>query len=469
MYCFPYPQASEVPPLRVPYIATCTYSLAGQYTFDSFYGTTISDEPAGIPQESGNAARRILALSRPPPASILQAWLFFGLASEALGRDVAHHEFLEKCAVGASETSIDLRMPFWFWSELGARWKRLRNTVSADAYKHEQRKLKLYCILTVIVLADRDLRAEQEDTQLSLVVLSVHMLFYLISGILDSPDVLRTNLKTKSTQLLTQRMVENGWCRKRLNFIESTRTIYPVLYYMSSFRPPQGKNEDHQSCTAGKCLVTTGLVAPSHRTDDCQCHDVHVPLEQVLRIVAAGGIPLIRIGRLPSGEFGLEVVSYTRKIRFTAISHVWADRQLGSKKNALPRCQVEYLDSILASLPREIEDWRLRDWLTKRAPTSSAIEPPSRAYEYFWLDTFCVPQDKQHDDLKSKAIGSMNLVYAAAAQTLVFDSGLQKFDAGQRPSSLAHGGRATFYGPTDESLLDVTAHLCASNWMGRAW
>ena len=101
-----------------------------------------------------------------------------------------------------------------------------------------------------------------------------------------------------------------------------------------------------------------------------------MPLEQVLRIVAAGGIPLIRIGRSPSGEFSLGVVPYTQTIRFIATSHVWADRQLGSTKNALPRCQVEYLDSMLATLPRNIEDWRLRDWLLKRSHTSGPIEPP---------------------------------------------------------------------------------------------
>jgi hypothetical protein len=63
----------------------------------------------------------------------------------------------------------------------------------------------------------------------------------------------------------------------------------------------------------------------------------------------------------------------------------------------------------------------------------------------------------------------MNLIYAAAAQTLVFDSGVQKLDAGQRPSSLARWGRRTYYAPTNKNLVDVLAHLCASNWMGRAW
>jgi hypothetical protein len=470
MYCFPYPQASNVTPLRAPYIATCTYSLAGQYTFDSFYETTISDELTRLPRGSVSAMRSILPVFlRPPSASIIQSWLFFGLASEALGRDITHDEFLEKCAVGTSETSIDLRIPLWFWSELEARWKRLRNTLSTDSYKRKERELKQCCVLVLMILGFRDLHSKEGDTELSLVVLSVHMLLYLICNIFSSAELLRTSLQSRATQLLTRRMLKNGWCRKRVNFVKSIPMFYPAFYFMSSFRPPQSKNEDHQSCTPAKCYVTTGLVEPFHRTDNCQCQDVHVPLEEVLRIVAAGGIPLIRIGRSPSGEFSLEVVPYIRTICFTAISHVWADRQLGSTDNALPRCQVEYLDSMLAALPRQVEDRRLRDWLPKRSPTTGPIEQPSRTYEYFWLDTFCIPQDIQHADLKHKAIGSMNLIYAAATQTLVFDSGLQKFDAGQRPSSLVHGGRPTFYAPTDKNLLDVLAHLCASNWMGRAW
>jgi Heterokaryon incompatibility protein (HET) len=468
MYCFPYPQASDVTPLRAPYIATYTYSLAGQYTFDSFYETTFSDKPTGLPQGSVSALRSILSLLRPPSASIIQSWLFFGLASEALGRDVTHDEFLERCATGTSETSIDLRIPLWFLSEFKARWKRLRNTLSTDAYKRKERELEQCCFLVLMTLGFRDLQKDG-DTELSLVVLSVHMLLYLICDIFSSAKLPRTVLRSKSTQVLTQRMLANGWCRKRLNFVGSIRMFYPAFYFMSSFRPPQGQNEDHQSCTPAKCHVTTGLVEPFHRTDDCKCQDVHVPLEPVLRIVAVGGIPLIRIGHSPSGEVSLEVVPYVRTIRFAAISHVWADRQLGSTRNALPRCQVEYLDSMLAALPRNDRDWRLRDWLPKWSPTSGPIEPPSRTYEYFWLDTFCIPQDIQHCDLKHKAIGSMNLIYAAASQTLVFDFGLQKFDAGQHPSSLLCGGRPTFYAPTDKSLLDVLAHLCASNWMGRAW
>jgi hypothetical protein len=124
---------------------------------------------------------------------------------------------------------------------------------------------------------------------------------------------------------------------------------------------------------------------------------------------------------------------------------------------------------MLAKIPRQIEHWRLRDWFTMGSSTTGDVKPPSHTDQLFWLDTFCIPQGSTQADLRRKAIGSMNLVYAAASQTLILDAGLQNFDAGQRPSSLATGGRATFFGPTEEKLLDTLARICASSWMGRAW
>jgi hypothetical protein len=128
---------------------------------------------------------------------------------------------------------------------------------------------------------------------------------------------------------------------------------------------------------------------------------------------------------------------------------------------------------MLAALPLQTEHSGLSRWVwLKKANPSGTIKPPVYSYQLFWLDTFCIPQDTQHADLKRKAIDSMNLIYAAAWQTIVFDASLQKFDAGKRPNSLIRGIRgedASFYSPACHNLPDVLAQICASNWMGRAW
>ncbi|KAG4412878.1 hypothetical protein IFR04_013987 [Cadophora malorum] len=119
-----------------------------------------------------------------------------------------------------------------------------------------------------------------------------------------------------------------------------------------------------------------------------------------------------------------------------------------------------------------MDQWGLEGWLLNwqnTTPLTGEIEPPSRTYQYFWLDSFCVPQAPEHADLRNQAIDPMNLIYAAARHTLVFDKALQALDGGRQPASLAHGGRPTYYAPSDEHLLDVITSIYASNWMGRAW
>jgi hypothetical protein len=188
MYCFPYPRESDVTPLQVPYVAQAAlkYSLSGQYTFQSFYEETVGNEMRNELRPVLTDGLRIALLClHPPPASVIQTWLFFGLASEALGRDIAHGEFLEKNSTSSSGQSIDLRIPLRFWSELVARWTRLAKIPDRNKYEREEKKLEDCCNFTTVVLCLLELhgepKAEDGDTELALVLLSVHMLLYLIS------------------------------------------------------------------------------------------------------------------------------------------------------------------------------------------------------------------------------------------------------------------------------------------------
>ncbi|KAK0624003.1 hypothetical protein B0T14DRAFT_478080 [Immersiella caudata] len=476
MYCYPYPQASDIAPLRVPYVATVTYSLSGPYNFFSFLNESSCIQVLRAARATPASSSR-LDVARNALASTIQSWLFFGLATETLGRDIPHGEFIERSAHGGSDGWIDLRIPSWFWHQLRARWTSLKNTMSEHEYNEKQQRARACVTATkkMLDILDSMVYRPGLDLELGPVLLSVHMLLYLIATIISEIEVPLSDLSLVSTQFLVRRMVEVGWCRKRLNIIDVFPVSYPVLYFLSSFRPPHGESGDHIACTAAKCCVQTGLLEPLHRAADCRCQDIDVSLEAVKRIVASNIIPLIRVKRLVSGGIALEVVPYTRSRRFVAISHVWADRQLGSTKNALPQCQIEYLDQVLAGLPGKGSMWHIKEWLLKRSsPVEHSkhelIEPVTRCWYYFWLDTFCIPQDAEDSDLRSKAINSMNLVYAAASQTLVFDAGLQKFDAGKQPASLFDlAGRKTFYGPRRDRLLELLAHMCASSWMGRAW
>ncbi|KAI8649100.1 HET domain-containing protein [Fusarium keratoplasticum] len=472
MSCFPYPRDTDVESIRVPLIARTQYSITGQTNFSDFFKRTLDAETQKMDAaESDGQESTSLPLSH-SLASTIQSWLFFGLASEALGRNIRHEEFAGADPDGP-HPSIDLRIPEWYWRELKARWDELDDSLTAAEFDAKRTQLKKIYESAQILVIYMDLLANVlDDDKLTEILLSIHMLLYLVASVLDSNTlkVTQTTTSSASTKLLKRRMVKNGWCEKRLNFLDASPMFYPAFYFLSSLKPPRINAEDHSSCSSDRCLVTSKLSKPLHRTDECLCEDVVVPVDKVNTIVASGGIPLARITRSPLGKTELEVVPYTPSSRFIAISHVWGDQQFGSSQNCLPKCQVGYLEEVLSSLPTSMDHWGLREWVANwRSSRPGEIAPPSRAYEYFWLDSFCIPQAVEHAGLRSKAIESMNLIYAAASHTFVFDKGLQTLDAGRRPASLAHGGRPTYYSPQDENLLDVVAYIYASNWMGRAW
>ena len=482
MSCFPYPRDTDIEPIRIPLIARTQYSITGQTNFLDFLKTAFFAETKKIKDHFERAlnaeTQKIKATKFHGQESTsfslshllapaIQSWLFFGMASEALGRNIRHEEFASADPDGP-HLSIDLRIPEWYWRELKARWDELDDSLTTMEFEAKRVQLKkIYESAQMAVITMDSLANDLDDDKFTEILLSIHMLLYLVAHVLDF-NALLTTTGSASTKLLKHRMVKNGWCKKRLNFLDASPMFYPALYFLSSLKPPRINAEDHSSCSSERCLVTSKLSKPLHRTDECLCEDVVVPVDRINTIVASGGIPLVRITRSPLGKTELEVVPYTPSSRFVAISHVWADQQFGSAQNCLPKCQVGYLEEVLSSLP--MDDWGLREWVADyRSSRPGEIAPPSRAYEYFWLDSFCIPQAVEHADLRSKAIESMNLIYAAASHTFVFDKGLQALDAGQRPASLMHGGRPTYYSPQDENLLDVVAYIYASNWMGRAW
>ncbi len=426
MSCFPYPRDTDVVSIRVPLIARTQYSITGQTNFSDFFKRALdaekqktkAAEPDG--QESSSFPRSHSL------ASAIQSWLFFSIASEALGRNIRYEEFAGADPDGP-HLSIHIRIPEWYWRELKARWDELDDSLTVAEFDAKRAQLKTIYESAQIYVIYMDLLVNGlDDDKLTKILLSIHMLLYLVAYVLDSNTlkVTQTGTSLASTKLLKRRMVKNRWCEKRLNFLDASPMFYPAFYFLSSVKPPRINSEDHSSCSSERCLVTSNSSKRLHRTVECLCEDVVVPVDRMNIIVAYGGIPLVRITRSPLGKTELEVVPYTPSSRFIAISHVWADQQFGSAQNCLPKCQVGYLEEVLSSLPTSVDHWGFREWVANwRSSRPGEIAPPSRTYEYFWLDSFCIPQAVEHADLRSKAIESMNLIYAAASHTFVFDKG----------------------------------------------
>ncbi|KAL2062094.1 hypothetical protein VTL71DRAFT_6360 [Oculimacula yallundae] len=455
MFCCPYPRDSSLEPVQVPLIATAHYALGTETKFSDFT-TVLFDRVKHVTtridaqtEEKDAAATSLVARAF---ASVIQSWVFFGLASEALGQDVKHEEFVTPSEDGSGEKFIDARIPEWYLEKLKARWEQLDQNLSAekfDALKDVMKKKFESARLATVIMDIYCLELDDEDNIIAKVLLSVHILLYVVVQVLDRYKInipRAVPALSLTTRFLKRRMIENGWCEKRLNMFESEPLFYPAMYFLSSFDPLRSRIEDHSRCDSSRCQVSSSLSDPIHRTAECLCDDIPVPIEHVNRIISAGGIPLVRVTWSDTGKTILEVVPYTPGTIYIAISHVWSDRQFGSSRNSLPKCQLKYLEEVISIVPTDMDQWGLANWLInwqKTTPLTGEIEPPSRTYQYFWLDSFCIPQAPEHANLRSQAIESMNLIYAAARHTLVFDKALRSSQ--WRTPTWLSGSRWTAY------------------------
>jgi len=125
-----------------------------------------------------------------------------------------------------------------------------------------------------------------------------------------------------------------------------------------------------------------------------------------LRLLRVGCFQKRRIQQLP------------RYSRYVAISHVWADGLGNAFENGLPTCQLRMLRTYIAQIAR-------------KGPKISAFTM-SISNTLFWMDTLCIPTqtsppeipipEKVLEDVKRKAIDTMNIVYSSSSHTLVLDA-----------------------------------------------
>jgi hypothetical protein len=213
------------------------------------------------------------------------------------------------------------------------------------------------------------------------------------------------------SNLLRRRMMRMGWCPHEVRRISVTAGDLSSMYYISSFQPVKQLN--HSGCSALKCKLDPWNAYDQH-TKQCRFRDkssgyLRPDDEELIRIVTAGNIPLLRfnnkeelslieyvLGR-PSSDSDDGLVEVTEQHQFVAISHAWSDGLGPSEETGIPRCQLI----------------RLRDTLKKDPDTKDLP---------FWIDSLCVPQPL---DAKNKAIQMMGQVYSLAYTVLVLDSTLR--------------------------------------------
>ena len=116
-------------------------------------------------------------------------------------------------------------------------------------------------------------------------------------------------------------------------------------------------------------------------------------------------------------------------IRYTAVSHVWADGLGNKDRNALRHCQIDYIYSQFANLPETYE-------------TESDNH-------FVWIDTMCCPATAAEE--KAMALTRMRETFANAENVLVLDAELEMTD-------VKHLGE-----------IEIMTRVVNSTWAHRLW
>ena len=162
------------------------------------------------------------------------------------------------------------------------------------------------------------------------------------------------------------------------------------------------------------------------------CEELSVNIGAVEDILLKGQIPLLRI--IPgqsTADLRLEIISSQPDSQYVALSHVWADGLGNPHANALPRCQLLRLQSLLQ---RSNMPWDSGD---------------SDQELLLWCDTLCCPVEPS--EAKNLALLQMKRTYHDATMVLVLDASLQLCN-----SSLL----------TPEEMC---TRICSSGWTRRLW
>ncbi|KAI0651221.1 hypothetical protein C8Q79DRAFT_1004523 [Trametes meyenii] len=222
-----------------------------------------------------------------------------------------------------------------------------------------------------------------------------------------------------------ERMRRAGWCPCSIPTLHFTVLSYRYLFDLIHLPPfIRSTADEHKDCTESACVLytlDTNTYAPQHIYPACSCEHIKPPVENIVQLLSEGVVP---------------VVVYDEALRqlrvqpsivapYVSISHVWADGMGSTAEEGLPKCVVERIAGLVASVQVPVDN-------------SSA----------FWMDSLCIPAS---GNLQKRAIKLMASTYRDAAKVLVFDASIRETCS------------------RSKIWLENLIRIAASGWNRRVW
>lgn len=153
----------------------------------------------------------------------------------------------------------------------------------------------------------------------------------------------------------TDLMLRKGRCKHQIQYLSQKFDLVTFSELARLDLSPE-RQVDHKGCsTVSSCVaynVDMASYRTIHQTTHCDCPFLGVPYDELVDLIEKGEIPLVSIeyGQGSVAQPTLQLHKRKRGLRYTAISHVWADGLGNPTENTLPACQLSFLAARLNDL-----------------------------------------------------------------------------------------------------------------------
>lgn len=473
----PVPEVKIDLDISIPLVATSPLT-SNHRPFDSFLASRGLDADAdGLITFAQLTARPVLE-----SLDIIQSWLYFALLAQIFSYRGFKMPNLLSGRLDDSGRMIITSKPLvqLFKEEYWLPWLddfRANRTISTSilriwdmAYKQcnifdqpwpEAGTLGLKIILSVRVLLESLLILRDLDLR--------RRLWYISSG-----------TPTRSLHMfLQQQVIRQNWCSHQLKRIQHDGSYSSTLYLCQLKRLPKRPGWPANCDISSPCSCyhfdREAFTYP-HLSEGCDCRSIQPCVADMLGILRAGGIPLVKMTteymRGDREIVSAEYVRATPGLQFVAISHVWADNLGHPEAGKIHECQLQrVLDGIVSAQKRRAhESMKValsRLLLTNRKSTTDTF--------YIWVDFFCIPQRR------TTQVDSNNLSSSwqsqATLESQANPGGMSDHDIAMKLMPAAYSW-ADFVLVLDNelklvtrglSLLEVEARRTVCGWNSRYW
>ncbi|KAF6798915.1 HET domain-containing protein [Colletotrichum sojae] len=268
-------------------------------------------------------------------------------------------------------------------------------------------------------------------------------------------------------------MVAAGWCPGDISRLCNSFHSVAALYYFTNFKAapdPMAANM-HAKCRDHGCDLRIPA-DPHHMSppgEECGCPGtLSFEEEDIVAIYEKGEVPCFSVGKLEDGSLAVALASVALdeesrrdpRSHYVALSHVWSEGMGNPAGNALPFCQVGYVQ-YWSRMAYQLAEEKMRDGGEggpEQEELGGGVTMLKNARDvqvFLWIDTLCCPATPGRG--KDLCLSRMRAIYSNASAVLV------------KSSVLSEQSVADIARDTEGGVMDVAARIYLSPWMRRMW